>query len=186
MVFTVDPLRDIRDEVEVMLDFGFTLFELIAVLTSFHSLFFDRLFGASDFRSILASDFFELLFLQLGHLIFIIVNIFMDLLLIFNSHALVGIECIFFKAVTDSQLSLKQFNIGTVVTFVVVVAFNAANDLLPHLFICLKLVFVLGHKVTIHSEPLVVFDIIFTSQIFFFHKVDMGCNVRLGFTTYFC
>lgn len=169
-----------------MFNFRLTLFQLVSILTSLHTLLFDRLLGSRNFGSVLASDFLQLLFFKLGHFVFVIFNIFTDLLLILGEHTPIGLKRIFFKSVTDSQLSLKKLDLGSVITLVMVVPFDSADDFLAHLFIGFKLVLVLGDEVTVHSEPLVVFDIISGHKILFFHKVQVGCDVRLRLSSDFC
>lgn len=102
MVFTINPLRNVRDEVQMVLDFGFSLLHLVAILPSFHPLFFVLLFGPSHIRPVLPRNFFQLLFLKLTDLILVVVNALAYLLLVLLDHPLVRHKSILFKPVTDS------------------------------------------------------------------------------------
>lgn len=89
MVLTVDSLRDVGDQVKVVLDLGFLLLVLIAVFPSFHAFLLDYLLGPGHLRSVLSFDLFQLLLFQLLYLPVVFVDIVQDLLLVFEHHSFV-------------------------------------------------------------------------------------------------
>lgn len=169
MVLTIDSLSYVRDQVQVVLYLSFTLLELIAIFTSLHPILLNGLLSASNLRPVFPRDFLKLLFLELLDLILVVVNVLMNLLLEFECHALIGLKCIFFKTVTDSQFSLQQLDFGTVVSFVVVIALDAANNFLTHFLIGFELLLVLGDEVAVHGEPLIILYVVLFRDIFLLH-----------------
>lgn len=169
MVLTIDSLSYVRDQVQVVLNLSFTLLELIAIFTSLHPILLNELLCASNLRPVFPRDFLKLLFLELLDLILVVVDVLMNFLLELECHALIGLKCIFLKTVTDSQFSLQQLDFGTVVSFIVIIALDAANNFLTHFLIGFELLLVLGDEVAVHGEPLIILNVILFRDIFFLH-----------------
>ncbi len=180
MVFAVNPLRNIGDQVKMMLNLRFSLLQLVPVFPSFHSLLLILLLSPGHVGPVLASDLFKLFFLKLPYFVLVVVDALMNVLLILLYHAFVGLQSVFFKPVTDPQFSLQKFDFLAVVALVIVVPLYPTNNFFAHLFIGLKLIFVLGHELAVHREPRVVTDIIFVRYVLFFHIFDVRGDVRLG------
>lgn len=145
MVLAVNPLRNIGDQVKMMFNLRFSFLQLVPVFPSLHSFLLIVLFSSSHVGPVLASDLFKLLFFELAYFVFVVVDALVNVLLVLLNHAFVGLQGVFFKPVTDPQFSLQKFDFLAVVPLVVVVPLYPPDNFLAHLFIGLKLVFVLGH-----------------------------------------
>jgi len=141
--------------------FSFLLLKLVSVLPSLHPLLLNRLLCASHFWTVLSSNLLQLLLLKLVYFVFVVVNVFLYFLLVFFHHRSIRFLCIFFITVTDSQFSLQKLDFSSVVSLIVVVSLHSADYFLTHFFISLILTFILCNKISVHCEPLVIWNFIF-------------------------
>jgi hypothetical protein len=172
LVLSVDPLRDVGNQVQVMLDSCFLLLDVVRIVAGLHTFFFYRFLGPRNFRAVLSADFLEFFPFQLFDFFGVAINVLVDFCKQFEFGSLVGLQGIFFVSVPDSELPLQKFDLLAVVPLVVIVTFYSPRDFDLHFLVLSKLLFVLGHQVTIHFKPLVFLDLRFRHVELFVRRLE--------------
>lgn len=129
LVFPVNPLGDVCDQVEVMSKFNFLLFSLRRLVPLLRLLLLDSLLRFVNLRLVNSLQLFELLVLKRLQMLVIIVNVFENLILILLSECPIHLHCVGLEALSDPELALQGFDLLPVLQLVLLVAFCATDDL---------------------------------------------------------
>jgi len=159
LVLAVDSLGDVRDQVQVVLDGGLLLLEVVSLVAGFHALLLYGLFGLGDLRAVLPADLLELLSLELLDFFGVPLNVLVNFSEQLEFGSLVSLERILFVAVTNAELPLQLFDFVAVVSLIMVVTFHAPCNFNFHFFVFGKLLLVFCDEVAVHLEPLVFLDL---------------------------
>jgi len=160
-VLGLGSLRDIRDQLQVVLQLILALSFLRSFIATLCLFLLDRFFGPGDHALIASGEFFSLIVFERLELLFIIVNVLIDGIVDALNIFLIRIISVLLEALAHAQLPLQLTDLLPVLRLILHVSLRSARDLSLHLFVFLLHVLDFFLQVEVFVVPGHLLDLIF-------------------------